>query len=576
MYCKECGNKTLKDAIFCTNCGAKLQASDESITLHESINLEKQNDQELEYQQTSLRSIAENSLRFKGSRLIKWIVLSLGLVIIASGLIYYFTQEQSITNNRTQHQSEKKQAITAKIEAKQVDNVPLKPLYIKVNQVNSTNYDKGKVDVYFSLFSDESLTEQVKPMSLTKKMFKVNGKPIKQVSLVKQAETVSVNLVIDRSGSMVDPPIDGENQSKMELVRQAAMDFLNNIPSDAKGNFELLTFSTYVPDNADIPFKHDREELVSYLANLESDGGQTALYDSLTKALYDTNEQDGPKYIIAFTDGQDSNYGASAYSVIELSKQLGIPIYTIGFGEADAELQEIGAQTGGGYFSINPDHNLNEQLQKIYNDVFEIYTQQYKVTYVPTQQVDHGELFTLDINMKTSEYQGATEKLQFMRKLDESSVDVSSALFEYQVKYAEAVNKLDFSLVSPYIKLGSEFYTNLQNRIEVDYVKANDEGRPKIIKPLEKYRVESIKAQSNGSYKIDFFKFFPVTINNEDLFEADLNTYTLVQDEDTGKWQVSDFGRKECSVYKNEDDPGSLYPESGVKKQFSRNPWTIN
>jgi Ca-activated chloride channel family protein len=568
MFCTKCGAKVLPEDRFCISCGQSLE--EENVELHKAEGV------------TELRSAKAN---------FKWVIISIAALIILGGAGYWFlsgsedNQElvQASTNatnsNSTQVTEEQPELLENEDEvATETTAVTtiVDPVYIKVNQVDSAKYEQGEVDVYFSLFTDQAYQNELGSMQLTKEMFKVNDLPIKFISQVENVDTVSVNLVIDKSGSMSEPPSGADSHSKLDLVRQAAVEFLRNVPTTAKGQFEVLSFSTYAPTVADISFTKDRSSVSSFLEGLQSDGGETALYDSLTKALYDTNMQNGPKYIIAFTDGQDSNYGSSVQSVIELSRQLGIPIYCIGFGEMAKDLQLISEETGGQYFAISTDDDLQQELQQIYDKVFQRYVKQYKISYTPNQKVSPGNDFTLTMGMETAEQKAQTEALTFTRKMDVASINVLNGLFEYQVNYANAVNNLDFKLVGDNVKSDTPFFENLKNRIEVDYVKASNNGKPKVIDPLENFRVESVSPQEDGSFKIVFFKFFPLLQNNENMFEADLNTYTLVQDKTSNKWQISEFGRKECSIYRDQSDLGSLCTENAVDTLYSGDPWREN
>lgn len=573
MFCTNCGRNILPEDLFCEGCGQNLKGKEMEIQKKEG-------------------NAGVKSTNVK----LKWLIGSAAALILLGGVGYWFLKGdvdhqavvQSTANNSSSNSKQEVGKQSESLENADDDDVAAAavpevtpsatatPVYIKVNQVDSANYEQGKVDVYFSLFSDQAYENELDNLALTKDMFKVNQIAPEQISQVENIDTVSVNLVIDKSGSMYDPPSNAVSASKMDLVRQAAVEFLRNVPASAKGQFEVLSFSTYVPSVADIMFTKDRSMVSSYLEGLEPDGGQTALYDSLSKALYDTNMQSGPKYIIAFTDGQDSNYGSSAQSVIDLSRQLGIPIYCIGFGEMGTDLQRISAETGGQYFAISIDDNLQQELQQIYGKVFQRYVKQYKLTYKPQQKVMPGGDFTLTLDMESAEQKAQTESLTFTRKMDMASINVLNGLFEYQVNYANAVNNLDFSLVGDNVKNDSQFYGNLKNRIEIDYINASNQGKPKVIDPLKNYRVESVTAQSDGSYKIVFFKFFPLLLNNENVFEADLNTYTLVQNTVSDKWQISEFGRKECSIYRDQSDPGSLCTENAVSTLYSGNPWPKN
>lgn len=580
MYCTYCGKKSNSKNLFCGGCGQKM---DQSELVMEVEHVPK------EISTGQVERVNTTDAQTARSNISKRLLISIATFVLIVGVagIWYWNSVNDPSNllatsssiNDLNSQIEKDPKITSKqinttIEPTIVES---KPAFIQVNQVDSSNYEQGEVDVYFSLFTDNEYSYSLDSESLTQEMFKVNGLPVTHISQVNENDTVSVDLVLDKSGSMIDPPNDLTNQSKMDLVRSAAIEFLENVPDETQGQFGLLTFSSFAPEIADLSFNSNRKYIISYLSTLESDNGRTALYDSLTKALYDTNLQIGPKYIIAFTDGkdsEDSDYGSSPQSVVDLSKQLGIPIYTIGFGDSSTELRWISEETGGNFFSINEQDNLQLELQDIYETVFQKYVKQYKLTYIPEQNVNPGEEFPLTIEMESSDYIAQTSTLEFTRKIDTTSIQAMNGLFEYQVNYANAVNNLDFNLVSNNLKYDTNFYNNLQNRIEIDYVNLFNEGSAKIIDPLENYRIESIKQQIDGSYKIVFFKLFPLELNQEQVFEADLNTYTLVEEPETGKWQVSAFGRTECSIYQNESDPGSSCKNvNGATELYSKNPW---
>lgn len=576
MFCGKCGIEASSKDRFCKKCGSALMEENEAVVpelqpLSEDIST---NESQL------VRNYKPKAKSWRTPTLALFAVL-----ILASGIYFGLRDSsnaeqtdvktvQANVGNNSPSTAVTSPVPTAVPEAvPSSSEIPTEPAYIKVNQVDSSEYEDNGVDVYFSLFTDPDFHQEIEPMSLNKDMFTVNGQPVQGLSLVEESETVSVNLVIDKSGSMEDSPNTAVSTSKMDLVRQAVIQFIDNIPAEAKGQFEVLSFSSYVPPVADVPFTSDRKEVSYQLSGLVSDGGQTALYDSLTKALYDTNEQQGPKYVIAFTDGKDSNYGSSIQSVIDLSKQLGIPIYMVGFGGEDDNLSYIAQETGGQHFFLSIDDDLQTELNRIYDTVFQRYVKQYKLTYLPSKKVAPGQEFSFVMDMHAPQRQAQTTALTYERKLDNNSIDVQNALFEYQVNYAKSVNLLDFSFVQNNVQEGSQFYNNLRKRIEIDYVNANAKGTPKIIDPLENYQIDSITQLQNGSYKINFFKLFPVLLNNEQVYEADLNTYTLVQNQASGNWQVSDFGREECSIYRNQSDPGSLCTDNGVNKLFSGDPW---
>ncbi|MFC3750186.1 VWA domain-containing protein [Paenibacillus sp. GCM10012306] len=572
MFCGKCGTKASSNDHFCKKCGSALAGEPE---------LDAPSPQPEAVSSSEIRVVGKcNAKSWKNTTfaIIAGLLLAVGIFVwLRTGSDTEQDKLKTVQANTANNSSFEAAATPVPTDVPEVSPspsvVPAEPAFIKVNQVDSSRYEGRGVDVYFSLFADQGFQQEIAPMVLNKEMFNVNGQPVQGLSLVEDSDVVSVNLVIDKSGSMEESPNTGVSASKMDLVRLAAIRFIDNIPAEAKGQFELLSFSTYAPPVADVPFTSNRKEVSLKLSGLVSDGGQTALYDSLTKALYDTNEQQGPKYVIAFTDGIDSDYGSSIQSVIDLSKQLGIPIYMIGFGGEDDNLSYIAQETGGQHFFLNIDDDLQTELNRIYDTIFQRYVKQYKLTYLPSQKVAPGQEFSFAMDMNAPQRQARTALLTYERKLDNNSIDVQNALFKYQVNYAQSVNLLDFSLVQNNVQRGSQFYNNLKKRIEVDYVNAYTKGAPKVIEPLENYRIDSISQLHDGAYKIKFFKLFPVLLNNERVYEADLNTYTLTRDQASGKWQVSDFGREECSIYRDKSDPGSLCTDNGVEKLYSGDPW---
>ncbi|WP_246369806.1 VWA domain-containing protein [Saccharibacillus deserti] len=561
MFCLNCGDALVPNARFCGKCGKPTEepASADPIGLPQSP-------------------------------LLKWLIASLAAVIVLAGAFLWMWQSDfsflpagpqvssaaesksdpdpapaplpSASPSTDSDQREPEQ--TAAVETSAA------PAYIRINQVDSGDYANGKVDVYFSLFSDENFENELRDDRLSAKMFKIDDRPVSDFAFVRPSDNVSVNLVLDKSGSMAKQASAYDSATKIERVRSAAINFIQSVPQEFNGQFEILSFSNYAPSEPDLPFTSDLAKVENQLAYYESDNGETALYDSLTEALYSTNEVSGPKYIIAFTDGYDSGYGASAYSVIELSKQLGIPIYTIGFGDAETDLSDIALQTGGQSFSISEEDDLQQELQHIYSDVFERYTRQYKITYTPSRQVVDGQEFSFVLDMKSHDYTARTDEQIFTRKLDQTFIAVQSALSDYQTNYTRAVNEPDFGMVSDNVKFDSAFYRDLKDRIENDYTK-----NPKKVDPIQNARIESVHQRPDGSYEIEYFKFFSFREKERSKYEADRNTYVMTQDPSSSQWQVSEFTRGECSIYENANDPGKACGK-GEQSKYSGNPWTLN
>ncbi|OWR30750.1 hypothetical protein CDO73_09160 [Saccharibacillus sp. O23] len=576
MFCHHCGAQVSENSRFCTSCGKSLSLPDSQTVQEKQPTPNAISDLPVSEQLARSSEIypplpAKNPLR-------KWLILSTGALVVLLSLLLWNQQsgtsnssgrsivsaeQEPLSNSSSEESAAPAQSLAEKKEA-------ASPAYIRINQVDSAEYDQGKVDVYFSLFADPELEQPLNSDQLNKTMFNIDGKEVSEFAPVLDNDSVSVNLVLDKSASMDEAASSDTLLSKIDLVRSAATDFIQSVPSDAKGQFAMMSFSSYAPSSPDLPFTFDLEKAAAELRNLESDGGETALYDSLTEALYATDLQHGPKYIIAFTDGYDSGYGASAQSVIALSRQLGIPIYTVGFGDKQTALEDIAAQTGGQSYTISEQDDLREELKEIYSNVFARYTQQYKITYSPSQRVDSGQDFSLSLDLNAPLYAAHTGSLVFTRKADSTLIDVQSGLSEYQTNYTRAVNELDFGLVSGNIDPDSDFYGALLKRIEIDYA-----NKPKMVDPIQNAGIQSIKALSDRSYEIKYFKLFGFEEEGTPKYEADLNTYVMTKNSSTSKWQVSKFLRDECSIYRDEYDSGSACGK-GENREFSGNPWTYN
>ena len=140
-----------------------------------------------------------------------------------------------------------------------------------------------------------------------------------------RGEPVSVVILIDRSGSMVDKP---QNVNKIGLIKEALSDWL---PESNKANeYLLLGFN----QNASLllDWTRDTQAVLTALDELASKPpkGQTALYDAcylgLEKAKSGAHTR---RALILFTDGQDNS---SQHRFDELSHFLpttNIVIYTI-------------------------------------------------------------------------------------------------------------------------------------------------------------------------------------------------------------------------------------------------------
>ena len=140
-------------------------------------------------------------------------------------------------------------------------------------------------------------------------------------------------------------------------------------------------------------------------------GASTAFYSACHLGLEKANEVSNVlPLVIGFTDGGDNASFISLPELIAKSKNLSIPVYTVGFGNARQELLQTLAEETGGRFYYAPTGNdiadlyqiINGQLRKLYILEWEIdYPSGTELTVqITTNYTAGGGSFT-DISEKT-------------------------------------------------------------------------------------------------------------------------------------------------------------------------------
>jgi VWFA-related protein len=194
-------------------------------------------------------------------------------------------------------------------------------------------------------------------------------------------DPVSIVLALDASGSM---------RRAAPVVQQTASDFVKAVR--AEDRLALLTFA----DTANLAhkFTENRQPSMQAIAAYQPSGG-TALYDAIAESLTALKSVQGRRAIIVLSDGRDEdNAGTAAGSVrtldevLELTRQVGAAIFTIGLGDRlDRDvLKQLSRESGGeSYFSLDPD-----ALGAQFNLVIENLRRRYVVSYTSTQTENDG------------------------------------------------------------------------------------------------------------------------------------------------------------------------------------------
>lgn len=164
-------------------------------------------------------------------------------------------------------------------------------------------------------------------------------------------------LAVDLSGSMhiEDMEINGRAVSRLTMLKYVLNDFIDRRVGDRLG---LILFgdTAYVQT----PLTFDRATVRQMLIEAVSDlvGEKTAIGDALGLAAKRFNDKgDSNRILILLTDGQNTSGNVEPKDALEIAKEAGVRVYTIGVG-ADEILQ----QTIFGTRRINPSADLDEGL----------------------------------------------------------------------------------------------------------------------------------------------------------------------------------------------------------------------
>ncbi len=157
--------------------------------------------------------------------------------------------------------------------------------------------------------------------------------------------TLSLLLVIDRSGSMGEVQRDGRNLTKMHLAKEAAAAVVDLLVSEER--IGVLAFDTRPQWIVPMQAADDKDRIMGQLAPLEPGGG-THIYPALQQAFEAMdNEKTAIRHLILLSDGisVDAPYQEIAQTILG----SGITLSSVAIGEdVDLQLMDDLARWGGG------------------------------------------------------------------------------------------------------------------------------------------------------------------------------------------------------------------------------------
>jgi len=123
-------------------------------------------------------------------------------------------------------------------------------------------------------------------------------------------------------------------------------------------------------------FTSDRNSLVSALKHLDF-GNETHLYDAVHASLDELEKVDGRRVLLLFTDGADFGSRQGSGRALERARDNEVMIYGIGLeteffngqryvrSKPDSILNRFANETGGGYFDLKKNADLNASFTRI-------------------------------------------------------------------------------------------------------------------------------------------------------------------------------------------------------------------
>lgn len=470
MFCMKCGEKLNDGAKFCPKCGTPAaQIGENGISAPASPAFSTQQvpsaQQTQPMQPGGLPGIGpgfvleekenkDNNNKEK-KRMVLLLILAVLLLAGLGGGIYYFLghyqSEQGFfwgsgeSGDGREYAGESGEEVEDKEEeeenedadgepAEEEETVPIKerrPINLNIRQVDNSRFPE--VTFYASIVDESNNVVEGLEASDFKVQEISEGGTVEDVTIdevykVLNEDTVSVNLVLDASGSMSD-------WNKMEQAKNAAKTLITKMELGHGDQAEVISFDDYVYLGQD--FTRQEELLTGAIDSIYPMGG-TALYDALYAGLYQTHYESGAKCVIGFTDGMENASSYTFDDVVTMSQNTSIPVFIIGIGEeydADA-LKSLALQCSGEYYSANVT-NLEDILTDIYLTIYEE-QQDYYVFKYTTSNTERQNQFR-DIVLTTSE---TTEFYGTYTKEYVPQSDISGA---FAADYMDMDYMLDFS-----------------------------------------------------------------------------------------------------------------------------------
>ena len=216
-----------------------------------------------------------------------------------------------------------------------------------------------------------------------------------------------IGLMVDTSGSQ---------RKVLDAERAACYHFLDQVVRPNKDRVFIVQFDSAVQVKQ--PLTNSLKKLDDALDYVDSEtmqqlriheGGGTLLYDAITKVSDDIlKKETGRKAVIVLTDGVDVGSYGSLPDCIEAAQRADTLIYTILYSDPGAYgllgggrdgrkvLEQMSAETGGGFFEVSKKLSVEQVFQVIEEEL----RTQYSIGYVSDKPVTVPEFRKIQLTAK--------------------------------------------------------------------------------------------------------------------------------------------------------------------------------
>jgi uncharacterized protein YegL len=161
-----------------------------------------------------------------------------------------------------------------------------------------------------------------------------------QGALMGIEEGFSLLLVIDTSGSVKGPPLQGIKKSATEFVS-----LLRDVDRCA-----VMTFNDETSPVRQ--FTSDKNRLKREISRLRVEGRNTVLFDALNEAFLLLEKEEGKRrFVVLFSDGKDEGSRSTLDDAIDTARKLKVSVFSVGYSRIEKNylrnLESISLKTGG-------------------------------------------------------------------------------------------------------------------------------------------------------------------------------------------------------------------------------------